>query len=69
VRRQPGDVLASKMILPAVGRSTPVTQLKNVDLPRTVRADDRPDLTRLDGDGDVVERGKPIEAHRQAFRA
>ena len=33
-----------------------------------VRADEGVDRARLDGEGDVVDRGDPAEAHRQALR-
>ena len=59
----------SNTMRPLVGRSTPVRQLKKVDLPGAVGADDGADLAPLHGHGHVVEGGEAAEPHRETLGA
>ena len=52
----------SNRMRPAVGRITPVRQLKNVDLPAPLGPMMARISPRRHGDGDVVERGEAAEA-------
>src|SRR5215470_12261387 len=67
VWRQPGDILACEDDAPGGRMDYPGHAIEERRFPCTVRANNSAQLTRLDGDGDLVERTESAEVHRETF--